>query len=196
GGAVILNGGLTIGSGTTLDASTSNFALELKAGWTNNGTFTPRGGGVTFNGGSAQNLTGATTFNNLTNNNSSGVTLAAGITVNSNLVLSAGKITTGANTLSLGTSGTILNATPTKYIVGTFQKSFNTGSGQSFTFHIGTSAAYTPITLASLNATAAGSITASTTTGDHPSLSSSGIDSSRSVARYWTLSSSGLVAST
>src|ERR1051326_8362162 len=48
GGVVPVNGNLTIGSGTPLDASSSNFSLIVKGTWNNNGSFNPQGGGVTL----------------------------------------------------------------------------------------------------------------------------------------------------
>src|ERR1043166_6112206 len=199
GGVVTLNGNLTIGSGTTLDVSSSNFALLVKGIWNNNGAFNPQGGGVTFTNPppGQQTLNGATTFNNLTNGNG-GLTLNANITVNSNLTLSAGKILGGGNVLAIGPGGTISNASSARFIIGTLQKTFNTGSGQSFTFHIGESFAnYAPIAIASLNVTTAGNVTANTTAGDHPSIVGSGIDPNKSANRYWTLTpGGGLVAST
>lgn len=49
-GAIVANGDINIGSGTTLDVSASNYAVSLKVNWTNGGTFTPRSGTVTMNG--------------------------------------------------------------------------------------------------------------------------------------------------
>src|SRR6266542_4727096 len=82
GGAVTLNGGLTISAGTTLDVTTANYALTVKRGWTNSGTFTARSGSVILRGTAAQSLIGLTTFNNFTLNNSASLTLFASITVN------------------------------------------------------------------------------------------------------------------
>src|SRR5207245_1837053 len=91
----------------------------------------------------------------------------------------------------------ISNASSARYVVGNLQKAFNTGSGQSFTFPIGSSVAYTPLALASLNVSTGGNLTASTTSSEHPNISTSGIDSSKSVNRYWTLTDGGgIVAST
>src|ERR1043166_4822318 len=197
GGSIIVNGNLNIGTGTTLDASSNNLALTVKGTWNNSGLFIPQGGGVTFTNAAQQSISGTTTFNNLTNANA-GLVLNSSITVSSNLSLVAGKIATVANILTIGPGGTISNASSARFIIGTLQKAFNTGSGQSFTFHIGESFAnYAPIAIASLNVTTAGNLTANTTAGDHPSIAGSGIDPNKSANRYWTLTpGGGLLAST
>src|SRR5438105_10004299 len=72
GSAITLSRNLTIGSGNTLDVSTANnYAINLKGNFTNNGTYTSRSGTVTFNGTSAQTLSGSssTSFYNATLNN-------------------------------------------------------------------------------------------------------------------------------
>src|SRR5206468_9829742 len=136
-----------------------------------------------LNAAGVQTLNGATTFNNLTNSNG-GLTLNASITVNSNLTLTAGKIASGGNVLALGPNGTISNASSARYIIGTLQKAFNTGSGQSFTFHIGESFLnYTPIVVAALNVTTGGNLTANTTASEQPGISTSGIDPNRDANR-------------
>jgi CBS domain-containing protein len=61
GGATTVNGNIDISAGT-LDASASNYALSVKGNWTNNGTFTPRAGTVTFNGAGAQTINSANTW--------------------------------------------------------------------------------------------------------------------------------------
>ncbi|HLN99311.1 MAG TPA: CSLREA domain-containing protein, partial [Pyrinomonadaceae bacterium] len=93
-----------IDSGTTLasDGSTMN----VSGNWVNNGTFTPAGGTVNFNGAGAQSISGSATtetFNNFTVNKSGGSTLsvAANITtldVNGNLTLTLGTFAAGTAT--------------------------------------------------------------------------------------------------
>jgi hypothetical protein len=82
GGAIILNGGLTIGSGTTLTVSASNYGISVAGGWSNGGTFTYGTGTVTFNGSSAQSIGGSTTttFYNVVINAGASLSLANGIT--------------------------------------------------------------------------------------------------------------------
>src|SRR5439155_14931477 len=75
--------------------------------------------------------------------------------------------------------------------VGNVTKAIGTGAATQ-TFEIGSSGAYTPVNLAFNNVTVAGTLTASTTAGDHPSISTSGIASGKSVNRYWTVTNNGV----
>jgi len=186
-----------IGVNTTLDATANNYQFTVSSAWTNNGTFNARAGGVIFGGASAQNLSGATTFNNFTSAGPA-LTLYSSITVNSNLAITAGKITTGANTLAMGSGGIITDYSSVRFVVGNLQKAFATGSGQSFAYRLGKAGGFAaPITLANLNVTVAGNILATTTSSDHADVTNSGIDPNLNVTRYWTLTAAGgLVAST
>lgn len=104
GAAVTMTGNLTISSGV-LDVSASNFAINIRGNWTNDGTFTQRSGTVTFNGTAAQTIGGAnsTTFNNLTINNTAvpqpGVTLGIDTTVGGTLTLTT-DLSSGDNALT------------------------------------------------------------------------------------------------
>ncbi|MBK7939881.1 MAG: hypothetical protein IPJ82_23600 [Lewinellaceae bacterium] len=112
--AQLFTNGLTVKNDVTISGGTLNAnGLNLNVGghWTNNGTFTPGAGTVTFNGTANQNLAGsnATAFNNLTMNNAAGLTLSGSVntTVNGTLNLSAGVISTGANRVIIPASGSV-----------------------------------------------------------------------------------------
>jgi len=93
GSAIITNGNLTIHS--ALDISLSNFAVNVKGNWVNNGAFTQRNGTVTLSGGAAQTIggTATTSFNNLVQNNSAGVSLAHAQNLIDSLTISSGTFT-------------------------------------------------------------------------------------------------------
>ena len=129
-------------------------------------------------------------------NNAAGITLNSSPTISSGLTLTRGKITTGANQINLGTAASVTGASSASYVNGTVQKAFNTSSGSSFTFPVGDASSYTPVALANMAVGTAGTLTAKTTAGQHPQIAGSGINSAKDVARYWTLTASGLVAST
>ena len=75
---------------------------------------------------------------------------------------------------------------------GNLQKVFPTWV-QSFTFGIGDASNYTPVAVSFANITTGGNLTAHTTAGQHPNISTSGINSGKDVARYWTVTNSGIV---
>ena len=107
-GNIIINGNLTINSGITFSAINTiptpvSYNINIKGNWTNNsGTFTAGTGTVTFDGASAQNITGATTFNNITlNNTPAGVIVAPG----TNLTVKGNWTNSGA--FNAGTASTV-----------------------------------------------------------------------------------------
>jgi hypothetical protein len=188
----------------TLD-HTGATTLNINGRWVNKGTYTAGTGTIIFDGDvQTMNGTNPTTFNNLTMscvprlNYVSGVTLngAVSATVNGALTLTYGVITTGTNTLTLGVSATSTGAKAKSYVNGNLQWTFGTtGNPQSKTFYIGDNTTYTPVALSALTVTAAGTITAFVTPGDHPNISTSGIDANNSVNRYWTLTPTTLTFS-
>ncbi|SEG50521.1 Putative Ig domain-containing protein [Halpernia humi] len=142
GGNLNLNGILKLGNAFGGD-------FTLGGNWTNSGTFTSNNRAVFFNGTSNQTITGATTFDYLTINNSAGVTLANNVTNNKTLDFTNGKITLGANNLTIGNTGTIINFSNSKYIVtnGTGQLKQNVAAS-SVNFPVGPSASlYNPISV-------------------------------------------------
>ncbi|MCX7986961.1 MAG: hypothetical protein N2662_08485 [Bacteroidales bacterium] len=103
-----VNNNLTISNGT-FDVSTSpTYNVFVGGNWTNNATFIPQVGTVTFDGSSLQTISraGQETFYSLTiNNTGGGVSLANGNVVVSNLLtMTSGNINTGTYKLVVGTS--------------------------------------------------------------------------------------------
>ena len=73
GGALDVNGNLTIAHGT-LDATLSNYSINLAGNWSNSGSFTPNQGTVTLDGAS-QSLIGGSNFYNLSKTATGAATL-------------------------------------------------------------------------------------------------------------------------
>jgi hypothetical protein len=191
GGAVIVNGNLTIGSSTTLDVSSNNYGLTVKGNWSNSGTFTQRSGTVTLSGSNAQTMTGATTFYNLILNNNNGLTINSDETVSNMLTLTNGKISTGSNKVIISsTSGAVTRTNG--YVIGNLQKNVATGSGVSRTFEVGTASGYDPIVVNFGSVSVAGNLIANATAGEHPSIGTSAINSSKDVNVYWSFTNSGI----
>jgi CSLREA domain-containing protein len=93
-------------------AGTNATSMDVSGNWTNNGTFTPNGNTVNFNGSSAQTIggTATTSFDNLTIANAgSGVTLGHDETVNLLLTLT-NDLNTSTFTLTQPSTGTSAGA--------------------------------------------------------------------------------------
>jgi subtilisin-like proprotein convertase family protein len=100
-------GNLTNNSGSNLILNGSSaFRLSVSGNWNNNGTFTPNTNTVSFNGSSAQSISGNNTFFRLLVNNTSaaGITLNNNVICSSSLTLTSGIISTGINTFHLNNS--------------------------------------------------------------------------------------------
>ncbi len=115
-----VNLGNTTGTSTLTLSTNVGGDLSIAGNWVKNaanGVLVSNSRAVTFNGSSAQTLTGATTFDYLTLNNSTGLTLNNAIIVNQALNLTSGKITLGANDLTIGASGSISGGSTSNYVV-------------------------------------------------------------------------------
>lgn len=142
-----LAGNLTIGAGSSLKLN-GTFGADLNMGgnWNNMGTFNPSNRAVFFRGTAVQIITGETTFDYLTINNPAGVTLTNSITNNFTLDFTAGKLNLGVNDLTIGSGGTIVNTTTSKYVMtnGVGQLKRPVGAS-NILFPVGNTA-YNPIT--------------------------------------------------
>jgi hypothetical protein len=171
---------------------------------------------ITSGGGSKTASAGTFQYGNSTTTASTLFQAECGITVN-NVTLFSGKTLTVniatsdltvSNALTLndgiittaGTLAAIINPSATisrttGYVNGRLRKKFNTGSGQSFQFEIG-SATYAPVLVNNIDVTSSGNVTALTASGlnpseNLPSTNSSGINQSARANRYWILTAAG-----
>lgn len=107
-GSTVINGNLTINSGT-LDVSSSNFPLYIVGNWINNGgTFNPRAGTVFLTGTATQSVgkPGAVeSFFNLTKNSTGAVTLNSDIAIGGAFSFTAGSFDVSASNFTLGVAG-------------------------------------------------------------------------------------------
>jgi hypothetical protein len=186
--AVVISGAGTLTGSGTVQVTRATGSTDFTSQYTiTNKTLTNLT--VEFAGAAAQGA-GANTFGGLKINNSSGVTLSGNATVNGTLTLASGNITTSSNKVIISSTGSVSRTSG--HVVGNLQKNVATGA-TSKTFEVGDASNYTPASVSFASVTTAGDLTASTTAGDHPNISSSTINSSKSVNRYWTLTNSGIV---
>jgi hypothetical protein len=183
---------LTINSGATLNAG--NYSHSIAGNMTNNGTLNGNSSTFILNGTAEQSIFSISPFNNLTVNNTAGsVLLLSDVGVNGTLKFTAGNIKTGSNVLLQSSTGNVTGAgQQTGWIDGQLQKNVATGATTKI-FEIGDALSYTPIAITFASVTTAGDLRTSSTSGDHPQISSSTINASKSVNRHWTLTNNGII---
>jgi hypothetical protein len=201
GSTLDLDTSVIAGSGSFILNSGSTLATRHASGINGNITCTGANGGgnsfstganYTFNGSAAQ-VTGSSlpaTVNNLTIDNISGVTLTSTAAVNGILGLTNGNLNTVANTLAISSTGSVTRTNG--QVVGLLQKNAATGSNVTRTFEVGSGSSYTPVSVNFASVTVSGDLVASTTGSEHPNIGTSGIDATKDVNRYWSLTNNGI----
>jgi hypothetical protein len=185
GGNAIALGGLTISVGTSIDCG--GFDLTVAGSWTNNGSFVCGTGSVIFNGASPQTVAGSsqTNFNGLTIDNAFGVAFNFNSLIN-NLTLTNGNVSTGANTITIGVTGSVSRTSG--QVIGNVAKVF--GATGSFTFDLGTATGYSPVTV---NVTALGvspsTLTIKANDGNAPATPPR--NDAQTLDRYWDVTETG-----
>jgi len=166
-----VGGTLSIKSGGFVDTNPPTYASDSTLEYDT---------GTTYNAAAEFPATGV---QNVRLNSTTQLGLNGDKTVAGTLELGANKVDAGAHTLTLGDSGSITNSTG--YVLGTLQKSFSGVSDVSFTFPVGTANGYSPVNAEATTGT--GSLSVKATQTKQPNIT--GTDA---LARYWTLSGSGL----
>lgn len=197
-GVTFNNSASVIYQGNYLNNGTSNVtaAQQYRGDFINAGTYTTNNSLQTFNGNVAQQLTGATTFTRLSLNNAAGLTINSDVLVQDQLQLDNGPLTTGTNILRVAQAGGWSGVTRgTGWVAGNLGLWMPTGF-QTRTFDIGDGSDYRPLVLTMPGVTTAGYIVASVSqsSGDHPQIGTSALDSASSVNRWWTVESEGAAA--
>ncbi len=148
--------------------------------------FSPAAGStVNLSGTSAQSIaatgTGTLIFGaNETINvaNASGLSLGSSITLNGPLTLTSGTVNTGANTLSISSTGSVTRASG--YVIGNLKKNYAAASSK--VFEIGTANGYSPVTVNATTGTFSADLTAAVAQAAQPSMTPA-----TSLQRFWTL---------
>lgn len=191
-------GNLTITAGSL---NTSTFTLTHRIA----GNFLMTGGTLDgtnstylLNGITDQALTLTSNLMKLTINKTGGkVLLGSNITINNTLNFVAGKIQTGSYIVIIPSTGVVSGASQsTGWVKGNLQKNVATGSSVARTFEIGDEAYYSPSSVLFASVSTAGSLTANVTATDHLLAHYSGIDTTKSVNRFWSLTNSGIIFTT
>jgi hypothetical protein len=124
-------------------------------------------------------------------NNPAGVSLTQTLSIAGTLSFTAGNLVTGASTLVLPSTGSVTGASQgSGWVAGSLRRNFASGAS-SQAFDIGDATLYSPVTVAVTGAASGFDLTGSTSTPDHPSLATSGLNPAKSLNRWWTLTPSG-----
>ncbi len=136
---------------------TSNETITIGTELIGNGGTVNSSGNLLFNGTiRKQSINVGMTLNNITVNNSFGLDLSGPTLVTNNLNLVSGKIFLGNTNFTVGSAATISNGSSNSYVVingtGKFKVDYLGSGGRTsaFTFPVGTSSGYNPITLQNL----------------------------------------------
>ena len=152
-----ISGGLTVGSGATLQIGNNDAAGSLPSGTLDNegtiifarsdniqvGTVIPGGGAVTQNGSGRLALSGASTYSGVTTvnagtlalTNAGAIASSSGVTVNSNATLDVSGVTTSASLASLALSNATLNV-KVGYLQTNFTATTVTMAGSTNTINV------------------------------------------------------------
>jgi hypothetical protein len=186
--ALTVAGTLTLaGSATLADGGNT---VTVNGDIANAGSHTGAGRILLTGGSAAHALSGGGSYTNLELNDANGAVLSANATVNGTLTFTSGNLgTTIANTLTIGAAGSIAGAGTSRHVTGNLAKAFSAAT--TFTYELGDGINYTPIAV-TFAAPVTGSLAAAVTASDHPNTTAaaSGIDSAKSINRYWTVKSS------
>ena len=143
---------------------------------------------VNYAGAGSQTIAGGT-YQHLTSSGGGTKSLAGNVSVLGTLTLTSGNIDAGVNSIAILSTGSVSRTSG--HVIGNFTKNVAAGA-TSKTFEVGDASNYTPVTVAFGNVSISGDLTVKSNTGSHPNIASSGINSAKCLARYWTLTNSGV----
>ncbi|PYS84066.1 MAG: hypothetical protein DMF70_05825 [Acidobacteria bacterium] len=196
GGSAVSIDNLTITAGTLNFNMTATPGHSIKGNISVAGTlnFAPASAGtVNLNGGSAQTISGAGTITiNSANqtiviNNPNGINLSRDLTLDlGTLTLTSGNVTTGANTLIIG-SGETVNRT-SGHVIGNLRKTY--AAAATKLFEVGTANGFSPVTVSLTAGTFPANFTVSAVQGAQPNILNPG----HALQRYWQLTGAGVTA--
>ncbi len=196
GGNTTVNGNLSLLAGSFADGA---YTITVNGNIINNVTHTGIGKVFVTGGSSSHSLSGNGSYTNMDLNDANGITASGYLRINGVLTLTSGIVSLGADTLVIGTSGTIeraANSLP-RHIFGTVRKPVPVNAApQTILFETGDLTKYTPVSVNFNAVSTAGTLTAASTAGDHSNINGSGISPTKSVNRTWTLLKQDIVFTT
>lgn len=190
----------SIGSSDTL-AIDGNIHMVVSGNWENNGGFNPGSGMVEFTGLADQTISNpdGEEFNNLMVKKPAGVLLLANdVSVIDSLIMQSGNVSTGANTLALGTNAEGILEYTSGTIIGNFARFVETVTGIRL-FPVGTVENYRPLTVDYTSAPSTSGVITVAHTGAGtaaealaPPLDDDGYSVDRRSQLFWSADASGI----
>jgi Peptidase family C25 len=116
-----------------------------------------------------------------------GDTLSGNVTITNTLTLN-GKLSTGANTLTIGCNAMIVGAGAGNYVIGNLRKTYC--SAGSFNFVVGTANGFSPVMVNITAGTFPADFTVKAVQGPQPNIATP----TRALQRYWVLTATGVTA--
>jgi hypothetical protein len=184
----ILNGTIHDGGSTiTVIGNIENSAVHASSG----------SGSITLNGSALQTIGGNNNgqFGNLIINNANGINTLADIRVNNTLTLTAGVLYIDENLLTIGTTGAVSGTFSATRMIRTNGALSDSGmvklypaSASSFTFPVGVTGKYTPVTINATANSAAGTIQVRNVNDAHPATTDA---AATELNYYWNVRSTG-----
>jgi len=116
-----------------------------------------------------------------------GDTLSGNVTITNQLTLN-GKLSTGANTLTIGCNASIIGAGASNYVIGNLKRTFC--SAGSFNFVVGTANGFSPVGVNVTAGTFPADFTVKAVQGPQPNIP----NPTHALQRYWTLTATGVTA--
>ena len=196
--ALTVFGNLTVSAGV-LNTNTNSVIHSVAGDFImTGGTLSGTNSTYLLNGANDQQLTLLSNLIRLTVNKSGGVVnLGSSVTVSTLLTFTLGRIQTGSYAVIVPSGGAVSGAgQSTGWVIGNLQKNVATGSSVSRTFEVGGSIWYSPATVLFASVSTSGNLKVKATATDQPQVDYSGIDSTKSVNRYWSITNSGIVFTT
>ena len=187
-------GNLTVNNGSTVFSDAWS-AFQITGNLTNDGNLVLPNTTVTFSGNSIQSIDGDkdSTLGFLVVNGA-GITMSRNMTV-SKLTLTRGDVSTGTNSLNVTgaycSEGAITGGSSSSHVVGNLRLKFP-HYATTCVYPVGDGVVYAPITVeipwfSNVAAMKDKTLTGKTVAGQHPQITTSGINSLLDVNRYWAL---------
>ncbi|WP_338848468.1 DUF6701 domain-containing protein [Massilia sp. W12] len=186
-----ISGSLTLGAGSVAgNLNLGAGSLTLQQFIYVNGSFTPGSGSVTMTANnSLPNSSQFASFFNFTQNG--GVTtMTRDVSIGGVLTLTNGSIDSNGRTLTAVAANCASAVTRTNGFVNGFLRLAHPSGSSACTYPLGSATGYAPVTM-NFTASSAGTLTVASLGAEHPQISSSSIDSTRNVNRYYSIWQSG-----